>query len=221
MPRQFSIATAVDLAVTANTAAKNLQSSRLNPSIYESGVRQNVTATSASPAVFTAADVGLPNGAPVILDGTPPTGFTAGTIYYVVAANVGAKTFQLSATSGGAAINSSSTGTGVVAQSVYNTGTGANNGYDEAAAPGFPFTPGNSAVLNIDSGAGQAGTVMAVQTADEDPTSPGNPGAYTTIASVTGVSVPQYFQIVLKQFIRVAVTTAASEAGTGAATLIG
>lgn len=216
--RAFLIASGVDLSASASTTPKNLQSSRLNPSIYETGRRQNVTATSASPAVFTAADVALPNGTRVILDGTPPTGFTAGVIYYVVATS--GLTFELSATVGGSAINSSSTGTGVVAQSEYNAGTGANNGYDEAAAPGFAFTPGNSVVLVINSGATQAGTVVAVSQADEDPANPGQPGAYTTAASVTGVSVPQTFNIVLKQFIRVTVTTAASETGVGRATLL-
>lgn len=216
--RAFLIASAVDLSASASTSPKNLQSSRQNPPIYLTGRRQNVTATSASPAVFTAADIALPNGTPVRLDGIPPTGFTAGVTYYVVATS--GLTFELSATVGGSAINSSSTGTGVVAESLYNAGTGANNGYDEAAAPGFAFTPGNSVVLSINSGASQAGTVLAVSQADEDPASPGNPGAYTTTASVTGVSGEQFFNIVLKQFIRVTVTTAASEAGLGRATLL-
>lgn len=80
-----------------------------------------VTATSASPAVFTwAGGQALPfqNGAPMVLSGTTaPTGFTLGTIYFVVASNQAAGTFELSATQGGSAINSTSTGTGLTATS--------------------------------------------------------------------------------------------------------
>jgi len=74
-----------------------------------------VTATSASPAVFTAAaDYSPTLGDRVKLGGVAvPTGFTAGTQYYVVSPS--GKTFELSATSGGSAINSSSTGTSVEA----------------------------------------------------------------------------------------------------------
>jgi hypothetical protein len=71
------------------------------------------TATSASPCVFTATGSALTNGTPVqLLGGSAPTGFTNGTTYYVVAA-AGA-TFELAATPGGTAINSTSTGNGTV-----------------------------------------------------------------------------------------------------------
>jgi hypothetical protein len=79
----------------------------------------SVTATSASPAVFTGDT--LPNGTIITnIGGTPPTGFSAGTFYYVV--NTSGNTFQLSATPGGTAINSSSTGTSVTVAS-YKFGT--------------------------------------------------------------------------------------------------
>jgi len=82
----------------------------------------SVTATSASPAVFTWAGgvQALPfrNGCPVVLSGTSaPTGFTLGTTYYAVAANVLSGTFELAATQGGTAINSTSTGSGLTATS--------------------------------------------------------------------------------------------------------
>jgi hypothetical protein len=78
------------------------------------------TATNASPCVFTAAGWYFGNGTPVILSGgSLPAGFTAGTQYFVVNVNVGAGTFQLSATSGGAAINSTSTGSGTVKSAGY------------------------------------------------------------------------------------------------------
>jgi hypothetical protein len=80
----------------------------------------SVTATNASPCVFTwNGGVAMPfeNGAPIILGGTAaPTGFTAGTVYYAIARSQAAGTFELSATQGGAAINSTSTGTAVTAQ---------------------------------------------------------------------------------------------------------
>ena len=73
---------------------------------------QSATATNASPAVFTANAHGFGNGDSVILTGTPPTGFTNPTRYFVV--NTATNTFQLSATPGGTAINSSSTGSAIV-----------------------------------------------------------------------------------------------------------
>ena len=73
------------------------------------------TATNASPAVFTASGFYLTNGTPVQLTGASlPAPFVAGTSYYVKNLNVGAGTFQLAATQGGASINSSSTGSGTV-----------------------------------------------------------------------------------------------------------
>jgi hypothetical protein len=75
------------------------------------------TATNASPCVFTVPGSALANGVPVELSGASlPTGFTAATVYYVVASS--GSTFELSATSGGTAINSTSTGTGTVTPAV-------------------------------------------------------------------------------------------------------
>lgn len=77
------------------------------------------SATSASPAVFTVANSGPApaNGTPVALAAaqgqlatTLPAGFTAGTTYYVVSSS--GSTFELSATSGGSAINSTAAGSG-------------------------------------------------------------------------------------------------------------
>jgi hypothetical protein len=80
------------------------------------------TATDASPAVFTLSQGGsVANGTMVALSAPPspqvlPGGFTAGTVYYVV--NASGSTFELSATSGGSAINSTSAGAGWVSQVV-------------------------------------------------------------------------------------------------------
>jgi hypothetical protein len=74
------------------------------------------TGTNASPCVFTAPGSSYSNGNTVVLlpaaGATIPTGFTAGTVYYVVSAS--GVTFELSATSGGSAINSSAAGAGLV-----------------------------------------------------------------------------------------------------------
>jgi hypothetical protein len=71
------------------------------------------TATHASPCVFTAATTAYTAGMIVILSGTSlPAGFTAGTQYYVVSPST--DTFELSATSGGTGIASTSTGSGNV-----------------------------------------------------------------------------------------------------------
>jgi hypothetical protein len=80
------------------------------------------TATHASPCVFTAAGSSYVNGTPVFLTGgSLPGGFTAGTAYYVVGAS--GSTFKLAATSGGSAINSTTTGSGnVTYQGLHDAG---------------------------------------------------------------------------------------------------
>lgn len=78
-----------------------------------SAVGEGVTATNASPAVFTHTAHGMAANRQVQLSGTPPTGFAINTMYFVVGASITANTYQLSATAGGAAINSSSTGSNV------------------------------------------------------------------------------------------------------------
>lgn len=66
----------------------------------------------ANPAVVTSSSHGLANGKRVIFQttGALPTGITANTVYFVV--NAAANTFQISATSGGAAIATSGTQSG-------------------------------------------------------------------------------------------------------------
>ena len=73
----------------------------------------SVTMTCASPSVFTWASHGLSNNYGLSLGGTPCTGFTAGTTYYVV--NVTTNTFQLSASVGGTAINGTGSASSVTA----------------------------------------------------------------------------------------------------------
>lgn len=70
----------------------------------------SATATNASPAVFTVNAHNFPPNAALTLTGTPPTGFSLATSYYVVPATITANTFELAAAPYGAAINSTSTG---------------------------------------------------------------------------------------------------------------
>ncbi len=73
------------------------------------------TMTIASPAVVTKVAHGYVAGDQIMFrtTGALPTGVTAGTVYFVIAAGIGADVFQFSATSGGSAINSSGTQSGV------------------------------------------------------------------------------------------------------------
>jgi hypothetical protein len=74
-----------------------------------------VTITIATPGVVTWTAHGLSAGDTVRLytTGALPTGLVANTTYYVIAAGLTANAFQLSATEGGAAINTSGTQSGV------------------------------------------------------------------------------------------------------------
>jgi hypothetical protein len=87
-----------------------------NTEVYDTNGFHNfsstVTITIASPGVVTWTAHGFRNGSTIVLTttGALPTGFTAGTTYFIV--NAAANTFQLSATFGGAAINTSGTQSG-------------------------------------------------------------------------------------------------------------
>lgn len=73
------------------------------------------TVTIASPGVFTYNSHGLQAGDKVIFSttGALPTGLTAGTTYYVISSGLTTNAFQVSATEGGAAINTSGSQSGV------------------------------------------------------------------------------------------------------------
>lgn len=74
-----------------------------------------VTITNAEPAVVTAAGGhGLTVGSPIVFSttGTLPTGLTAGTTYYVISAGFSVTAFQVSATPGGSAVDTSGAGSG-------------------------------------------------------------------------------------------------------------
>ena len=70
--------------------------------------------SNATPAVLSLNSHGLSVGDAIVLStsGTLPTGLTVGTVYYVISAGFGVNSFQVSATLGGTAINTSSAGSG-------------------------------------------------------------------------------------------------------------
>lgn len=94
------------------------------------------TVTIASPGVvtYTGAD-NFANGDPVTLTttGALPTGLVAGTTYYVINLNAGANTFNLAATAGGAAINTSGSQSGVHTVAAYYFITGWTDADDSGA----------------------------------------------------------------------------------------
>lgn len=67
------------------------------------------TVTIASPGVFSKTAHGLAAGDKVVFSttGALPTGLTAGTTYYVISAGLTADAFEVSATDGGSAVNTS------------------------------------------------------------------------------------------------------------------
>lgn len=119
------------------------------------------TATSASPCVFTATGSAYANGTLVTLTGTSlPAGFTQGTGYYVVSAS--GTTFELSATSGGSAINSTSTGSGTVAAAcslVRNT-----NGFGGGTGPAIVIPAGACVPVMIRAGGNFTPTFITAPT---------------------------------------------------------
>jgi hypothetical protein len=106
--------TATYYVVNVNTAAHtcNLSTTYGGPAINTTG-SQSGTHTMLSPTVF-AYPGGLLDYTALMLEtnGTLPTGFVTGTVYYVVQSNSVSNTFQLSATAGGHAIIGSSTPVG-------------------------------------------------------------------------------------------------------------
>lgn len=86
------------------------------PSSYTFASSANtITMTIAAPAVVTLAAHGFVADTAIVFNttGALPTGVTAGTTYYVIAAGLTANTFEFSTTVGGAAVNTSGTQSGV------------------------------------------------------------------------------------------------------------
>lgn len=103
----------------------------------------------ASPGVWTGLQ--LPNGQQVVLGGTSvPTGFTLGNTYFVVNTNLPVYTFQLSATSGGGAINATgAAAVGATAKALQPPTVTA----DVTIASNIPFETGERVVVGNPSAA--------------------------------------------------------------------
>lgn len=104
-----------------------------------------LTISNASPAVFTASAAhNLSVGDQIILSGTLGTGLTAGTTYFVISAGLTATAFQVSASAGGAAINTSGASSGtLVAYSMRilgSTSVAASAGFDGTVPTANLFT---------------------------------------------------------------------------------
>lgn len=137
----------------------------------------DATATLASPAVWT-----VPGYQPTLNDavvlsldsgGTLDAAFTSGTRYYVVNPIAATGVFNLSATKGGAGINSAGTSSGVTAHLVSAQKDG---------VP-MPFKTGNTVVvMNLTGGS------LVLQSAPDLNTTtfgqPKGPGSYTAIATI-------------------------------------
>jgi uncharacterized protein (DUF1800 family) len=81
---------------------------------YEVAPSETVSISTGVPAVITLSNHGLAPGTPVIFSstGSLPTGLTAGTTYYVIAPGITASAFEVSATPGGTAVNTTVAGSG-------------------------------------------------------------------------------------------------------------
>lgn len=109
----FAMNTAPTGWLKANGAAVSRTTyASLFAALVESSV---VTMTIASPGVVTWTSHGRSANDPIKFSttGALPTGFVAGTTYYVVGASITTDTFQLSAAAGGTAINTTGTQSGV------------------------------------------------------------------------------------------------------------
>jgi hypothetical protein len=113
-----------------------------------------VTISNASPGIVTHTAHGYLAGQLVTFNSTTslPTGLTAGTIYCVLAAGLATNTYEVGATCGGAAINTSSAGSGTFTEQAGNDLTG--TGLAQTATAAFMTLQGaaNYISQNVDTG---------------------------------------------------------------------
>ena len=97
--------------------------------------------SNASPAVFTLTSHGLSINDAIVLStsGALPTGLTVGTIYYVISAGFTANAFQVSTSLGGAAVNTSSAGSGTHSFTAHYTALSASDQWQFAQFGNFVF----------------------------------------------------------------------------------
>jgi hypothetical protein len=103
--------------VNMNTAKMGIGGPLINGSLTASVQSSVVTVTAATPCVCSWTAHGLAAGQPIMFTntgGTIAAGITANIVYYVIATGLGANSFEFSATIGGAAINTTTTGSGTL-----------------------------------------------------------------------------------------------------------
>lgn len=139
---------------------------------------QTVTITIASPAVVSWTGHGLVAGQSLSFStsGALPTGITAGTQYFVIAAGLGANSFEISATKGGAAINTSGSQSGTHTANIC------------VAKGGTGGLAGTSASLGFGGAGGVAGVGDLTATGASGGTS-----FYWSLGSIQGSSPPAGF----------------------------
>lgn len=98
------------------------------------------TVTIASPGVFTLNSHLFYEGQPVVLStsGALPTGLSAATVYFLTATSLATNTFTLSATRGGAAINTSGSQSGTHTCTTYVQNRGTGSGTEEHDTTTYP-----------------------------------------------------------------------------------
>lgn len=119
------------------TTVDNIRASYLlkDPLIASSN-SATCTITQAAPGVITVNSHGLIAGDIVIFStaGTLPTGITANTVYFVTSTSLTSNTFTVSATLGGAAVTTTTSGSGVHTVHTGSSNAGCGLGLDEASS---------------------------------------------------------------------------------------
>lgn len=146
--------TFASIAVQLLNNSASFTASHTKKNQVDNGSSATVTMTIASPGVVTWTSHGLSNGNLVafLTTGALPTGLTAGAWYYVI--NATTHTFQVSATSGGSAINTSGsqsgTHTGYAGGSYEVYGNGWTAGGELLSNPAVTTVTTNDAMLDAD-----------------------------------------------------------------------
>lgn len=126
--------------------------------IFQSAVQLLACAIDTGADTFTHVAHGYANGSVVAIYGTPPAGTSNNTAYYIVGAT--SNTFQVSLTSGGAAINLTTTGSGVGTRQVKLVPVGMTTAY----VVGIGSAGGGAGGGTVYGGGGGGGGAVVVET---------------------------------------------------------
>src|ERR1044072_8336082 len=118
-----------NLRVELLSASASFNATHTSKDQVDNGLKSTVTISIATPGVVSWNSHGQSNGAPIILNttGALPTGLSPGVTYFVV--NAAANTFQLAATVGGSAINTTGSQSGVHTAIAGGTSEGSGNAW--------------------------------------------------------------------------------------------